>query len=173
MFPIYKGTLTRKDELDSDYPDQTNFWKDHVIAWVKDFSRSVDYLETRPDIDTQKLAYYGFSWGGYMGNIVPAVETRLKTAILYVAGLLFQRSLPEVDAIHYVSRVTIPVLMLNGKYDQFFPLETAQKPMFQLLGTPAEHKRYVLHETGHFVPRSQLVKESLDWLDKYLGKVRE
>ncbi|MFQ5651837.1 MAG: bifunctional serine/threonine-protein kinase/formylglycine-generating enzyme family protein [bacterium] len=26
-------------------------------------------------------------------------------------------------------------------------------------------------EAGHFVPRSQLVKETLDWLDKYLGEV--
>ena len=102
---------------------------------------------------------------------MPAVEKRIKASVLYVAGLTFQKSLPEVDVINYVSRVKIPVLMLNGKYDQYFPVETSQKPMFQLLGTPPAHKRYVLHETGHFVPREVLVKETLDWLDKYLGEV--
>ena len=171
MFPVYKGTYTRGDELDSDYPDETNFYKEHVTMWVKDFSRSIDYLETRQDIDTQKLAYYGISWGAALGAIVPAVEKRIKASVLYVAGLTFQKSLPEVDVINYVSRVKIPVLMLNGKYDQYFPVETSQKPMFQLLGTPPAHKRYVLHETGHFVPREVLVKEILDWLDKYLGEV--
>ena len=171
MFPIYKGTLTRGDELASDYPDETNFYKEHVVMWVKDFSRSIDYLETRQDINSQKLAYYGLSWGGALGAIVPTVETRVKVSVLNVAGIIFQKSLPEVDPINYLPRMKIPVLMLNGKYDQFFPVETSQKLMFQLFGTQPEHKRYVLYEAGHFVPRVQLVKETLDWLDKYLGEV--
>jgi hypothetical protein len=45
------------------------------------------------------------------------------------------------------------------------------KPMFKLLGTPAEAKRSVLYPTGHAVPRNQLIKEVLDWLDRYLGPV--
>ena len=173
MFPIYKGTLTRGDDLDSGHPNETNFWKEHVIMWVKDFSRSIDYLETRQDIDSQNIAYYGYSWGGALGAIVPAVETRVKAMVLHVAGLCFQKALPEVDAINYVSRVKIPVLMLNGKYDHFFPVETSQKPMFQLFGAPPADKRYALYEAGHFVPRDQLAKETLDWLDKYLGEVKK
>ena len=172
MFPIYKGTLTRGDELDSDYPDETNFYKEHVVMWVKDFSRSIDYLETRQDINSQKLAYYGLSWGAALGAIVPAVETRIKVSVLFVAGISFQNSLPEVEPVNYLPRMKTPVLMLNGKYDQYFPVETSQKPMFQLFGTHPEHKRYVLYEAGHFVPRDQLVKETLDWLDKYLGEVK-
>jgi hypothetical protein len=44
--------------------------------------------------------------------------------------------------------------------------------MFRLLGTPKEHKRRVLYETGHNIPRTELIKETLDWLDHYLGPVR-
>jgi len=51
-------------------------------------------------------------------------------------------------------------------------LETAAKPMFQLLGTPAEHKKHYISGGGHFVPRAEMIRETLDWLDKYLGKVR-
>ncbi len=172
MYPIYKGTYERGDKLDSDYPNETKFYRDHVIMWAQDLSRSIDYLETRPDIDTKRLAYYGVSWGAAMGAIMPAVEKRFKASILYIAGLGFEPALPEVDQINFVSRVTIPMLMLNGKYDHYFPLETSQKPMFQLLGTPPEHKRHVVYETGHFVPRTQLIKESLEWLDRYLGPVK-
>lgn len=172
IYPIYKGTYERGSALNSDYPSETSLWKDHVIAWGKDIGRSIDYLETRSDIDAGKVAYYGLSWGGAMGAIMPAVEQRFKVCVLYVAGLYFQRALPEVDAINFITRIKIPVIMLNGKYDHFFPVETSQKPFFTLLGTPPEHKKYVLYETGHFVPRNQLIKESLDWLDKYLGPVK-
>jgi serine/threonine protein kinase/formylglycine-generating enzyme required for sulfatase activity/dienelactone hydrolase len=171
MFPIYKGTYDRGDGLNSDYANETIFYKEHVIMWVKDMGRSIDYLETRQDIDTNKLAYYGVSWGGEMGAIVPAIETRLKVVILNVAGLGFQRALPEVDGINYVSRVTAPVLMLNGRYDHFFPVDSSQIPMFKLLGTPQENKRQIIYDSGHIVPRNQVIKESLDWLDRHFGPV--
>jgi dienelactone hydrolase len=171
MFPVYKGTYERGDGLDSDYPEQTISYKDHVIMWVKDISRSIDYLETREDIDSSKLAYLGVSWGGGMGAIVPAVEKRLDTSVLFVAGLYFQRALPEVDGVNYVSRVTHPVLMLNGEYDFFFPLETSQRPMFELLGTPEKDKRWRVYPGSHSFPWPEVIRESLDWLDKYLGPV--
>jgi formylglycine-generating enzyme required for sulfatase activity/dienelactone hydrolase len=171
VVPVYKGTFERGDELDSDYPTETAFYRDHVIMWAKDLSRSLDYLETRPEFDPEKIGYYGVSWGGALGGIMPAVETRIKVVVLYVAGLLFQRALPEADAINYVSRITQPVLMLNGKYDHFFPVETSQKPMFELLGSPPDMKRQVIYESGHFVPRDQLIRETLAWLDQHLGPV--
>ena len=45
-------------------------------------------------------------------------------------------------------------------------------PMFRLLGTPKEHKRHALFEAGHVVPRSQFIKETLYWLDRYLGPAK-
>ena len=35
----------------------TNLYRDHVVDWSKDLGRSIDYLETRPDIDRSKLAF--------------------------------------------------------------------------------------------------------------------
>jgi hypothetical protein len=61
--------------------------------------------------------------------------------------------------------------MLNGQYDHYFPVETAQRPMFRLLGTPPDRKRQVISQGGHFVPRAELVGETLGWLDRYLGPV--
>jgi serine/threonine protein kinase/dienelactone hydrolase len=171
LWPIYKGTYERSDELSSDYPEKTNFYKDHVIMWGKDLARSIDYLETREDIDSEKLAYYGLSWGGAMGAILPATEPRIKTNILYVAGLLFQHALPEADQINYVTRVRQPTLILNGELDFFFPTETSQKPLYELLGTADEDKKRLVFPGGHSVPRNEMMKESLQWLDTYLGPV--
>jgi dienelactone hydrolase len=142
-----------------------------MIQEVKDFRRSIDYLQTRPDIDSQKIAYLGMSWGAYMSSIITAVEDRLRTSVL-IAGGLIGLARPEVSDVSYVSRVRTPTLMLNGKYDVLFPPKTSSQPMFDLLGTPPEHKRYILYETDHIPPRSEFIKETLTWLDKYLGLVK-
>ena len=170
--PIYKSTFERRDDLKSDYPEPTAFWRDHVIAWSKDVGRSIDYLETRKDIDRGSLAYVGLSWGGAVAPVVLAVENRFKTAVLESGGLEFQQALPEADAINFVTRVRMPVLLLNGRYDHFFPVESSQLPLFRLLGTPEKDKRHVIYETGHAVPRKDFIRESLEWLDKYLGPVK-
>jgi len=170
--PVYKSTFERVVELKSDYPEPTALWRDHNIAWSKDVGRSIDYLETRKDIDRGSLAYLGLSWGGAVAPIVLAVEDRFKTAVLESGGLEFQRALPEADQINFVTRVRIPLLMLNGRYDHFFPVESSQIPFFRLLGTPAKDKKHVVYETGHAVPRKEFIRETLDWLDKYLGPVK-
>ena len=171
LFPVYKGTFERGDDLKSDNPNTSSSWRDHVIAWSKDLGRSIDYLETRHEIDASKLAYEGFSWGGAMGAVLPAVENRIKVSVLIVPGFNLQTSSPEVDELNFAPRVKVPVLMLNGRFDFFYPTETSQVPMFRLLGTPKDQKRRVVYETGHNIPRNELIKETLDWLDRYLGPV--
>ncbi len=172
IIPIYKSTHERHDELKSDLPDESVFYKDHLIMWRKDIGRTIDYLETRKDMQADKLGFLGWSWGGYMGGIMPAVEKRFKVAVLNVGGMVMNNSLPEADQLNYLPRVTQPVLMLNGKHDMFFPVETSQKPMFDFLGTPAENKKMIIYEAGHLVPRTDFVKETLTWYDKYLGSVK-
>jgi dienelactone hydrolase len=171
MYPIYKSTYERRDDLKSDMPNPTSLYRDHVIAWSKDLQRSIDYLETRSDIDLNKLAYFGFSWGGAMGSLLPAIETRLQACVLGVGGFSLLKTLPEVDQINFAPRVKQPVLLLSGRYDFFDPVETSQNPMFRLLGAPAQDKRHVLYNTSHAVPNNALIQETLAWYDRYLGAV--
>lgn len=171
LYPIYKSTYDRKDDYKSGYPSETVFYKEHVIMWVKDLSRSIDYLETRDEIDADRLAYYGFSWGGYFGAIFPAVEKRFKASVLYVAGLEFLRAVPEVEPVNYLPRIKTPTLMINGELDFFFPYTSSQRPFYDLLGTPEEDKELFVYPSGHIVPKDVLKKRTLDWLDKYLGPV--
>ena len=141
---------------------------------MKDLMRAIDYIETRDDFDSDKLGYAGFSWGARLGNIALALDHRLKVGILLAGGLNAQAPRPEVSETHYARRVRVPVLMLGGAHDVVFPLETSQKLMFSLLGTPEEHKRHVVFDTGHAVlrlHRGRALKEMLDWLDRYLGPI--
>lgn len=138
---------------------------------MKDFRRCIDYLQTRPDIDGQRLAYLGVSWGGIYGAIIPAVEDRLGASVLVLGGM-WGRGRPEVNEINYVGRVKVPTLMLNGKYDLTFPYDLTVKPMFDLLGTPADKKELKLYDRDHSVAGDEVIKETLVWLDRYLGPVK-
>ena len=173
MFPIYKSTYERRDALKDDTFDATAFWRDHVIMWSKDLGRSLDYLETRPEIDSARRAYLGFSWGALVAPIFLAVDTRFRAAILMSGGLHSRRPLPDVDQINFLPRVKTPLLLLDGRYDFAFPVETAQLPFMRLLGTPEKDRKHVLFESGHSPPFKDFIRETLDWLDKQLGPVRK
>jgi formylglycine-generating enzyme required for sulfatase activity/dienelactone hydrolase len=168
LFPMYKGTYERRLPRP---PDGPNAWRDLTIQRMKDLQRSVDYLLSRPDIDHARLTYFGMSLGARLGSVSLAIEKRFKTAVLWSGG--FRTSLnpnpPEIDEMNFAPRVTTPVLMLNGDQDFTFPVETSQKPMFRLLGTPPADKRHIIYEGGHVFPFARIIKDTLDWWDKYLG----
>jgi eukaryotic-like serine/threonine-protein kinase len=174
LFPVYKGTFERggPEFIALTQPENAGSYAytEYLVQVVKDLRRSIDYLETREDIDSDLLAYHGMSWGANMGAIIPAVEERFGASVLVGGGLL-GLGRPEASDLTYVTRVRTPTLILNGKYDVFFPPETSSQPMFDLLATPPEDKRLILYETDHIPPRNEYIKETLAWLDKYLGPV--
>jgi serine/threonine protein kinase/dienelactone hydrolase len=176
LYPVYKGTFERgSDELFAIHggggTQYSHQYADFFVKLVKDFRRCIDYLQQdRPDIDGQRLAYCGFSWGANYGAVIPAIDKRLGASILAVGGMP-GNSRPHVDGINYACRVQVPTLMLNGKYDLNVRYETRVKPMYDLLGTPPSKKELKLYDTDHFIPRDELIKETLKWLDRYLGPV--
>jgi eukaryotic-like serine/threonine-protein kinase len=172
VLPLYKGHFERQAGLKPG-GKPLGKWRDQAIMQVKDLERTIDYLESRSDVDASRLAYLGFSMGGAISPLMLANEQRFKAAILTSGGFWFRTPLPEVDWLNFVGHVTVPVLMLNGRFDDYFPYETSQLPMFRLLGTPAKDKKQILYPAGHGdLPRKDEVRETLDWLDKYLGPVK-
>ena len=133
--------------------------------------RSIDYLETRRDIDRARIAYYGFSLGAVLGPILTALEPRFKASILLGGGVGGIPQPPDIEPINFAPRVRVPTLMVAGRQDFARPVETLQRPLFNLLGPPPDQKRLALIEGGH-IPRLQdIIREILDWLDRYLGPV--
>jgi len=176
VYPVYKYTYGRSDpQVTSIFPQPTRAYTTWVQQLVGDARRSLDYLETRPDIDAARLAYYGLSWGAQLGPIIIALDPRMKAGVLLMGGLFSGKPTPEVDSFNFAPRVRTPILMLNGDQDHIFPLQTSQRPLFQALGTPSADKKHVLYPGGHEIfatQRSQIVQEVVGWLDRYVGRVQ-
>jgi len=173
FYPIYKGTFERRIQSSINIAigaEASYEFAEVITQVVKDFRRSVDYMETRNDINANKIALYGMSWGAIYGPIISAVEDRIKTNI-YASGGLGGKVRPEVSSINFLPRIEAPTIMLSGQYESIFPLETNVQPMYDLLGTPEKNKKLMLFESDHILPHNDLVKEVLAWLDQYLGPV--
>ncbi len=169
-YPMFKTLYERPAPL-----AQNELQLRQRMVWrAQDLNRAIDYLETRPDIDRSRIAFSGASYGASGAPVLVAMEPRLKAAVLSEGGLTARVFPPEASAVNFAPRVKVPVLMLNGRYDYTFPLEQLQKPLFRLLGTPDKDKRHVVYDTAHDVGvfRTEMVRETLDFLDKYLGPVR-
>ena len=98
-----------------------------------------------------------------------ALESRFKATVLLGGGFPVDPVAPEADPLNFAPRAHAPVLVVNGRQDFMFPLETSQRPMFRYLGAPEKDKRHVVLEAGHVPPTITVLKEILDWLDHYLG----
>jgi dienelactone hydrolase len=169
VLPVYQGTYERF-RTPRDATDQVRDERE----WIErrwDLGRTIDYLETRPDVDSTRIGWVGISFGASVAMPLVTVEPRLRYALLLSGGVPRQDEVnPFLDVLHYAPRTTIPLLMINGRYDYIFPVE-AQQQLFDLFATPAADKRYVTLEYGHgSPPRAELLRESLGWLDDHVGR---
>ncbi len=175
VYPVYKGTYER--EIIGGRPKKPEkepiAYRDWIIQLSKDLRRSIDYLETRTDIDDEKIVYYGMSWGAWLGPIMLAVEDRIGSGILIVGGFPPWKLAPAADPINFARHVKVPVLIISGKLDFLYPIEASARPLLEFLGsTEKELKTY---EGGHgssmFQFSGQIRGDILDWLDRCLGSV--
>jgi DNA-binding winged helix-turn-helix (wHTH) protein len=170
LYPIYQGTYERQQQRI--LPGSIDN-RELVIAQSKEVRRSIDYLETRPEIDSTRLAYLGVSAGTAYGVIYTALEDRLKTIVFLDGGFFLGAVLPGLDQVDFAPRIKRPVLMVNGRYDFTFSPDRSQNPLFRMLGTPPADKKHVVFNTPHDISqeKSKLSVEVLAWLDKYLGRI--
>src|SRR6185295_19550950 len=139
----------------------------------KDLARALDYVRTRRDLDTSRVAYLGVSMGAAEGVIYATLlQDRLKATVLLDGGFFLDPPLAGRDQADFAPRLKLPVLMVNGRYDFSFSLERAQEPLFRMLGAPAADKKHVVLDSPHDVSadRPNLTKAVLEWLDTYLGR---
>jgi dienelactone hydrolase len=181
--PLYKSL---------DHTDKPELDRDTEIQAVIDLRRGIDLLLARPDVDPERLAYIGHSYGAQWGSILSAVDRRMKTSIL-VAGVAelsdiflrstdpgqidFRKTQPagqlekycdvvgQIDAIHFVGHAThIPLLLQFANYEQYFD----KTSMDHYATTASDPKKMLYYDTGHDVNDFQALEDRYDWLAKQI-----
>jgi predicted esterase len=168
VYPVYKGMYERR--VPFTFAPQE--WRDMMVAWSRDLGRTIDYLETRRDVDARKLAYYGFSSGAVYGPVLTTVDGRFAASVLLGGGLNLPGLPPEMANANFAPRCRVPTLMIAGRDDFLMPVESSNRVLFRLLATADADKRLAVLDGGHIPSdRREIIKEVLGWLDRYLGPV--
>ncbi|MEE9491036.1 MAG: SUMF1/EgtB/PvdO family nonheme iron enzyme, partial [Dehalococcoidia bacterium] len=147
-------------------------YRERLVRWVTEYRLGLDYLATRGDIDMDKIAHLGFSWGSFsVGLPLTAVEDRYRSIIFIGGGVSpgMRSILPEANPVNFVPRIRPPKLVLHGRYDEVFPFETRALPLYNLLREP---KRLEAVEGGHMPPIEIRVPIINNWLDETLGPIK-
>jgi formylglycine-generating enzyme required for sulfatase activity len=136
VFPIYQGSHERWSPLD--FSDRVAYFR-KVVEWRWDVGRTLDYLQSRGDMDVSRVGYIGISFGAsYALPLLPA-ESRLKAAVLLAGGLPNADVPPVTNPINYLPRIKIPVLMVNGRFE-YLPGGDQPEANVRSAGQPAWRK---------------------------------
>ncbi|WP_339705038.1 acetylxylan esterase [uncultured Kriegella sp.] len=170
----------KSDVYDFDLTGKYKYWTRDVISQtVFDLRRAVDFIETRKELDANRIGYYGISLGGIIGTIFCGVENRVKVPIIALAGgqlnLLYEEQALSQDAKDFVSVIEPlnfvksiaprPFLMLNAKNDEIIP-----PLMSKLLFNKAEAPKDIIwYDAKHRdAPLETIYGDGLNWFNKHL-----
>ena len=147
-----------------------------------DYSRAVDYLVTRPDVDPQRVGYAGISWGAITGVTFVAHDPRIKAMASIVGGGNFMGTLSDkvefpaevleaaksFDPVYHVGLIAPrPLLLMNVTKDQLVPRFFADS----LHAAAGKGAKKVWIETDHLfqgIDRYAVLEDVIDFMKESL-----
>lgn len=156
-----------------------------------DVIRMIDYIVTRPDIDSSRIAMVGTSQGGGISLAVTALDKRIKAVVAHVPFLCNMRmaatmpslvknlldkakannetafhTLDYFDPLQLASHIKVPVLMSAGGKDLSCPLPTIQS-VYDRIGS---NKQLVIYPDLPHTSCNDFYNRTWPWLDEHFTK---
>ncbi len=156
------------------------------MQYCGDYSRAVDFLATRPEVDKDRLGYVGISWGAITGITFVAYDQRIKAMGSMVGGGNFlglysdkaaQKAAAEgsksSDPVYHIARIAPrPLLFINVTKDQLIMKSWAEA----LHKHAGEGSKVVWVETDHYfktADRAAVCNSVIDFMDEKLVAKRK
>ncbi|HEY1108039.1 MAG TPA: acetylxylan esterase [Opitutaceae bacterium] len=130
------------EKFDSIGGDTSDDWPYHAVASVM---RAHSLLRSFPEVDAERTAVTGISWGGYTTCLVASLDDRFKAAVpVYGCGFLHEGESVQKPAIDRLGdrralwvkaydpgsllpRCRVPILFVNGTNDVHYVLDSYMK----------------------------------------------
>ncbi|MDF1823167.1 MAG: alpha/beta fold hydrolase [Verrucomicrobiales bacterium] len=141
---LEKGGLdhTGVEKFESIGGNRDDDWPFHAVANVM---KAHTLIRSLPEVDPDKTAVTGISWGGYTTCLAASLDDRFKAAVpVYGCGFLFEGESvqkPSIDALDdrreawiaaydpssHLGKCTVPTLWVNGTHDNHYVLDSYAK----------------------------------------------
>ena len=162
------------------------------VQTVVELRRGIDLLTARADVDPNRLAYVGHSFGAQWGAILSAVDGRLKGAILMGGvpdqaaiwrdgnepGIVearaalpngrveaYLKSSQRTDPVFYVGHSTVPLFFQFARFERYFN----KAAMDRYAGAAKGPKQVRWYDTGHDLNDPQALADRIAWLQRIVG----
>ncbi len=156
---------------------------ERIMHFCGDYSRAIDYLCSRSDVDKDRVGYVGISWGAITGITFCAYDPRIKAVGSMVGGgnflgLYTPKSIEKAmsegskssDPVVHVARIAPrPLLFINATKDQIIfrlwaeSLHKAAGPGAKVVWLETDH-------TFNGLDRAAICDDVIDFMDKELVK---
>jgi uncharacterized protein len=158
---------------------------DHALHYCGDYSRAVDYLLTRPEVDKKRIGYIGISWGAITGITYVAYDERIKAVAALVGGGNFvgeftpkaaekaaREGSKSSDPVYHVCHIAPrPLLFINVTKDQLI-LHVWAKSLHKAAG---DNAKVVWLETDHYfrgLDRAAVCDDVIAFMNKHMPTKR-
>jgi dienelactone hydrolase len=146
--------------------------REEQVQLIIDLRRAVDLLQSRSDVDPDRIGYLGYSYGGAMGGLLAGVEDRIAAFVLMVGdgGLVEHASGPDepgllsslepkrrkewldamnpIEPLTWIKQASAPLLLLSGRHDQLVPPRDAAR--YQRAAPEPKQIRW--YDSDHHLP---------------------
>jgi len=164
--------------------------REEQIQLIIDLRRAIDLLMARPDVDPERVAYLGVSYGGAMGGLLAGIDHRLQAYVLIVGdgGFVTHQTNPEnlttslnefseeykawidamwpIEPIHYVNHASpTPLLFQNATRDQYTNVQDA----LRYQDVASEPKQVIWYESEHWPLPDEVLMDNARWLQQFIG----
>lgn len=151
--------------------------------------RALDYMASRPDVDSSRMGVFGFSGGGLIAAFTAGLDERVQAAVLcgwtntfrgstlamhhcidnYMPGLLLDAEQPELAGLMAPRALFVE----SGKQDPIFPVEYTRQAIAWLEAhystwNAAGQFAWDIHPGSHEING----RKSVDWLHRKLAAGR-
>ncbi len=156
-----------KDVFSTDVKDDVRSLHQTIV----DLRRTVDYLESRGDIDAKRIGYIGTSLGGFLGAVFSGVDKRIKTSILIVGGgnwekMILKSQVPPFKIIKsdFCNNKDFCIKDFASKMDVIEPLNfvglISPEPLLMI---NCKNDKYVPKETAEELFDSAKEPKTIEW----------
>ena len=176
VWPVYAGTHERFDGKWVQEHDAFVARSAHAHRLRRnEVGRVIDYLTDNPYFDGDHIGLIARGFGAtFAVHSMLALERRIRAVVLwnplYPHGAKDIEN-PVINPATYWPRMNQPVLAAIGRDHHFANRLWDPRLLMQMIGTDSEHKVLKVYEGSHWpLPRRKLLADSIDWLDRYLGR---
>lgn len=136
------------------------------LQTVRDYRRGLDYLETRKEIDMDRIGLIGYSMGGTQCFMLTGGDWRIKVAVACVVPSSRTYGISYLAPENYLRPIgKRPLLLLMGKEDPMHKPEHLAE-LEKLL--PTKSSKVIRFDSGHKLPVSY-VPDAVKWMTTHFS----